>query len=106
MVRTPEDDLHKVTISPARLEANRENAKKPTGPRTNAGKAVSRRNATSHSILVSSAVLRDGPDAEPLRALYESLCDELTPVRELERCVPSQPSPTCGASFLNRCWLS
>ena len=57
---------------------------KSTGPRTAGRKTVSRRNATSHGVLVSSPVLRDGSEAEPLRALYESLCHELKPVGELE----------------------
>jgi len=42
-------------ISERKLLANRANAKRSTGPRTEAGKAASRRNALKHGIL-SSAV--------------------------------------------------
>jgi hypothetical protein len=38
-------------ISERKLQANRANAKRSTGPRTEAGKAVSRRNALKHGIL-------------------------------------------------------
>jgi len=38
-------------ISERKLQANRANAKRSTGPRTEAGKAASRRNALKHGIL-------------------------------------------------------
>jgi len=38
-------------ISERRLQANRANAQRSTGPRTEAGKAASRRNALKHGIL-------------------------------------------------------
>jgi len=61
--------------SPARLWANRENAKKSTGPRTARGKAYSSRNATKHGLL-SKPVLY-GADGKPvndeLHALQERL---------------------------------
>ena len=41
----------KSSISERKLQANRANAKRSTGPRTEAGKAVSRRNALKHGIL-------------------------------------------------------
>ena len=39
-------------ISEAKLRANRENAKKSTGPKTVRGKAYSRRNALKHGLLI------------------------------------------------------
>lgn len=41
----------KRSISERKLQANRDNAKRSTGPRTDAGKAISRRNALKHGIL-------------------------------------------------------
>ena len=41
------------------VAANRLNALKSTGPRTEEGKAVSRYNALTHGLLASDVVLRD-----------------------------------------------
>jgi hypothetical protein len=45
--------------SPARIEANRLNAQKSTGPKTDAGKERSRRNAVRHGLTGSGSVLPD-----------------------------------------------
>jgi hypothetical protein len=70
-------------LSPARLAANRENAKKSTGPRTEEGKAIASKNATRHGLLSKDAVLLDeSPEAfERLRA---DLRSQLDPVGEIE----------------------
>ena len=47
----------KQPISERKLQANRANAKRSTGPRTEAGKAASRRNALKHGILSRSVDL-------------------------------------------------
>lgn len=63
------------TISERKLLANRANAKKSTGPRTERGKSWSRRNAVKHGLL-SNAVLfhSDGTAAEPeLEAMKEDM---------------------------------
>jgi hypothetical protein len=52
----------KQPISERKLQANRANAKRSTGPRTEAGKAASRKNALKHGIL--SRVV-DLPSAVP-----------------------------------------
>jgi hypothetical protein len=49
-------------VSPRRIEANRRNALKSTGPRTPEGKARSSRNATTHGIFCHDMVL---PDEDP-----------------------------------------
>lgn len=49
-------------VSGRKLQANRANAKRSTGPRTEAGKAVSRRNALKHGILSRTL---DPPSAIP-----------------------------------------
>ena len=50
----------KRAISERKLQANRANAKRSTGPRTEAGKAAARRNALKHGILSRSV---DPPNA-------------------------------------------
>jgi hypothetical protein len=54
-----EHDISRVKrpISERKLQANRANAKRSTGPRTEAGKAASRRNALKHGILSLSSEL-------------------------------------------------
>lgn len=42
-----------ILVSPEKREANRRNAQLSTGPRTDAGKNQSRRNALRHGILAS-----------------------------------------------------
>jgi hypothetical protein len=46
-----------VSASSRRIGANKQNAKKSTGPRTEQGKAVSRLNALQHGILSGELVL-------------------------------------------------
>ena len=55
--------------SERQTRANRENAKKSTGPRTAEGKRKSSQNATTHGLLSSADVVLDGEDAE----LFEEL---------------------------------
>jgi len=71
------------SISERKLAANRANALVSTGPRTAAGKAVSSRNALKHGLL-SSQILLEHEDVEELKALRESLYEELQPVGTLE----------------------
>ena len=65
------------------LEANRRNAQKSPGPRTEAGRARSRLNALKHGLLSQEALLPED-DADALRELGESLKAELQPVGVLE----------------------
>jgi hypothetical protein len=66
------------TLSEARLRANRENAKKSTGPKTFRGKAWSRFNALKHGLLSKKTMF--APDGklqdESLLELLESLRDK------------------------------
>src|SRR5271170_7771864 len=63
------------SISEARLRANRENAKKSTGPKTARGKDYSRRNAVKHGLLSKQLLFsHDGqPINEDLHQLWDSL---------------------------------
>ena len=66
------------TVSERKLEANRENAKRSTGPRTLEGKARSRFNALKHGLLAKQIMF--SPDGalldEGLHELFESLRDK------------------------------
>lgn len=64
--------------SPAKVEANRANAQRSTGPRTPEGKRSSSRNATRHGLL-SRQPLLDGEDRAEYEALLARLLDELAP---------------------------
>ena len=65
-------------ISERKLQANRANAKKSTGPRTARGKAFSRGNATKHGLRSQATLFRlDGKPIDPdLRAVLETLREE------------------------------
>src|SRR4051794_20074973 len=53
--------------SPARLNANRANARKSTGPRTPEGKMASRLNGVTHGMCCTLPVVLPGEDAGALR---------------------------------------
>lgn len=75
--------------SPAKLEANRRNAQRSTGPRTEAGKARSARNAVKHGFTGRLLVgLQYGPfadDAEDVQAFVQAVIEELQPGSAQER---------------------
>ncbi len=65
-----------------RVESNRRNAQKSTGPRTQVGKEKVRLNAIKHG-LTASIPLLPGEDAEAFKARGQSWRDELQPRSEL-----------------------
>jgi hypothetical protein len=75
--------------SDKQARANRQNARKSTGPKTPEGKAVTRLNALRHGLL-SQEVLLPGEDEAALMELGEHLMAELGPVGELERLLVEQ----------------
>ena len=64
--------------SPARIAANRANAEKSTGPRTEAGKARSRANAIKHG-LTGAGVALPGEDAAVIEATFLQAQEEFAP---------------------------
>ncbi len=72
---------NKVTITPAKLAANRRNAKLSAGPKTEEGKSRSRRNAVTHGVLASALLITDGKGAED-HAEFEQLLSGLRRDRE------------------------
>jgi len=69
--------------SERKVEANRKNALKSTGPKTPEGKDLVRLNALKHGLL-SREILLPGEDEAALRELGERLRTELQPAGELE----------------------
>ncbi|HUI56626.1 MAG TPA: hypothetical protein VLY04_16735, partial [Bryobacteraceae bacterium] len=69
--------------SQARIEANRRNAQKSTGPRTPAGKAASSRNRLLHGLRANKHILLDEDPAEFLILLHDHL-DRFQPVGPAE----------------------
>src|SRR4051794_37944603 len=71
-------------ISAARLAANRENAKRSTGPRTPEGKAVSKLNGLVHGMRAESDIL-PGEDPRELQRRIDVWVDKLGADNEPER---------------------
>lgn len=67
----------------AKIEANRNNALKSTGPKTSTGKTLVSRNALRHGLLSREALLSD-EDRSVFRALASNLREDLEPVGTLE----------------------
>ncbi len=65
------------------IAANRRNARKSTGPRTGAGKSVSRLNGVRHGLTAGTTVLQ-GEDAKAFAGLRRELIDRLTPKGPVE----------------------
>jgi hypothetical protein len=81
------------TMSPKQLAANQRNAEKSTGPKTPAGRAVSKMNALKHGIL-SKEVLVSGRNVRESRrelaALHQRFWDELQPIGPMEEMLVDQ----------------
>lgn len=70
-------------LSDAKLQANRANAARSTGPRTPEGKANSARNSVRHGLLAEHLLLPD-EDAAEMDQFRAALLSELEPVGEVE----------------------
>ena len=70
--------------TPAQIAANQANAKKSTGPRTDAGKQVTCQNAIRHGLCTFMTCL-DSEDAEESDRLLADLMDEHQPVGATEQ---------------------
>ncbi len=69
--------------SERKIEANRRNAKKSTGPRTKLGKAASRMNAFRHGVTAEHVIL-DGESAKQFNALRRKLFEAFAPADAIE----------------------
>ena len=75
--------------SPAQIIANRQNADFSTGPKTEAGKQASSRNATRHG-LTGSQIVMPGEDAAAYEELREGFRQTHGPASEPERVLVDQ----------------
>ncbi len=71
-------------ISEEKLAANRANAQHSTGPVTDAGKAISSRNAVSHGLTAKNIVPHSESEKTEFRTIYESAYTEWKPVGAIE----------------------
>ncbi len=82
-----------MNITPEKLEANRRNAQKSTGPKTKNGKDVSKLNALKHGLLAQSVVVQGHKFRESPRE-FKKLCQEFyadqAPVGPLEEMLVNQ----------------
>lgn len=74
------------TMSVMQLEANRTNAEKSTGPKTDEGKQIVARNAVKHGLFSRHLVVSDEDPSEYQALLYD-LHAALNPVGALEYCL-------------------
>jgi hypothetical protein len=72
--------------TPSQIESNRANAARSTGPRTEAGKAASSRNAIKHG-LAGGVLFIEGEDPAAFHLLLADLIAEHTPATTAERMI-------------------
>ena len=70
-------------VTELQIQANRSNAERSTGPQTETGKAVARRNATRHGILTGRLLLEDENQTE-FETLVADLQDSFNPTGAIE----------------------
>lgn len=72
-----------MAISLAKLEANRRNATKSTGPRTGGGKTIVAKNALKHGLLAKQVILPDENKGD-FEALRSGVFEQYAPVQAVE----------------------
>lgn len=92
------------SISERKLKANRENARKSTGPKTARGKAFSRRNAVRHGLFVNYVTDFEALDEDPkeYRELLNGLWDQYQPAGRAEEIEVERIALCCWR--LKRVW--
>jgi hypothetical protein len=72
-------------ISQKKLEANRRNAQKSTGPKTAEGKAISSQNGLTHGLTSRKCPILPGENEEEYRELQDALTRDLKPRGAMQR---------------------
>ena len=67
---SPENSARKRQVSERRIQANRRNALRSTGPKTARGKRTVARNAIKHGLLAREVVITAGDGAENLKEFH------------------------------------
>ncbi|WZO96875.1 hypothetical protein EP7_003880 [Isosphaeraceae bacterium EP7] len=75
--------MGKLEVSQRRIDANRRNAQKSTGPKTEEGKARSRRNSLIHGLAGNGVVVPEN-EAQAVRERGEQLVSSLRPMNAFE----------------------
>ena len=70
--------------SERQIAANRRNAQRSTGPRTEVGKSTSRCNSLKHGLTGDTIILLRGEDPKQYELLQEALISQLRPMQPLE----------------------
>jgi hypothetical protein len=84
---SPANSSRKRPVSESRIQANRRNALRSTGPKTARGKRTVARNAIKHGFLAREVVIAAGDGEESLKefhAMVEQLCEYYEPVGVIE----------------------
>lgn len=84
---SPEDSPRKRPVSERKIQANRRNALRSTGPTSTRGKDIAARNSIKHGLLAKSAVITLGPAKEnktDFEELLSGLRDYFCPVGAAE----------------------
>ena len=85
------------------IKANRQNAQKSTGPKTDEGKAVVSQNAVKHGLFAAEAVIK-GEDPADYEAYHDQFLVELAPVGMVESMLAARIiSLACGCNVPNVC---
>ncbi len=71
--------------SQRKIAANRRNAQRSTGPKSQEGKSASSRNATRHGLASEKLTVLPGESQDDLDALIESITAEFKPATDTER---------------------
>ena len=81
-----DDSSQKPPLSQRKIEANRQNSRDSTGPKTLEGKRNSSRNAIKHGFFAGEVVnATQGESSQRLRCLLQDLFDEYQPVGHIEK---------------------
>ena len=87
---SPGDSTPQQLVSNRRVQANRKNALRSTGPKSKRGKDAAARNSLKHGLLAKSAVILLGPakeDKAEFEGLLNALRDYFHPVGVMEECL-------------------
>src|SRR5436190_18155641 len=72
-------------ISQKKLEANRRNAQKSTGPKTEEGKAISSQNGLTHGLTSKKCPILPGENEQEYRAFHDAMLRDLKPRGIMQR---------------------